>query len=111
MRYIPWSAFKTAVDSRTRGLNDLEVMALALGEILDSSQGDRAQQQLDEIIAMVTRTPLIMLMDKSALRKTGPPRGEAYCNVSGTSCWYGLEDICVNCHRKKGWRQLHGRED
>lgn len=42
-------------------------------------------------------------MDKSA-PKNGTPKGAAYCEKPGTSCYYNSQDICVNCNRPKGWR-------
>lgn len=47
-------------------------------------------------------------MDKTA--RTKKPKGKAYCDVPGTSCWYGPNDVCVNCGRKKGWRQAQKKE-
>ena len=42
-------------------------------------------------------------MDISA--KYGYPKGRDYCDKPGTSCYYGPDDVCVNCGRKKGWRK------
>lgn len=46
-------------------------------------------------------------MDKQTIGRTIRPKGRKYCNTPGTSCYYGPGDICVNCHRKKGWRKSH----
>jgi hypothetical protein len=43
-------------------------------------------------------------MDKSAKRPK-KPKGRAYCDTPGTSCYYDATDTCVNCERKKGWRK------
>jgi hypothetical protein len=43
------------------------------------------------------------MVDKSV----GPhhrPKGRAYCDTPHTYCFYGPDNICVNCGRKKGWR-------
>lgn len=42
-------------------------------------------------------------MDKSVPRRH-TPKGKEYCDVPGTSCLYGPDDLCINCDRKKGWR-------
>jgi len=44
-------------------------------------------------------------MDKSA-RPYRTSKGKEYCDTPGTSCSYGPENICVNCARKKGWRNV-----
>ncbi len=41
-------------------------------------------------------------MDKTA--KASDPKGKTYCNKPGTSCFYGPDNVCVNCGRPKGWR-------
>ena len=43
------------------------------------------------------------MTDKSA--KSGNPKGTAYCDTPGTSCYYGEDDKCVNCERPKGHRK------
>lgn len=45
------------------------------------------------------------MADKSADKFTGTPRGTAYCEAPGTSCWYNSDNVCVNCGRSKGWRK------
>jgi hypothetical protein len=50
-------------------------------------------------------------MDKSALNKTSAPKGAAYCDKPGTSCFYGMNDLCVNCFRRKGWRKSRLKGD
>lgn len=44
------------------------------------------------------------MADKSADQFKGRPKGKAFCDTPGTSCWYNSSDVCVNCGRKKGWR-------
>lgn len=44
------------------------------------------------------------MSDKSA-RSKAKPKGQAYCDTPGTSCYYGPNDVCVNCNRPKGWRK------
>jgi len=48
------------------------------------------------------------MTDKTALNKTVKPKGAAYCNTPGTSCYYDAQNKCVNCGRAKGWRLIHG---
>jgi hypothetical protein len=44
-------------------------------------------------------------MDKSTDKRIVTPKGAAYCNTPGTSCYYNAKDVCVNCGRPKGWRK------
>jgi hypothetical protein len=43
--------------------------------------------------------------DKSVVGINHIPKGQAYCDVPGTSCTYDENQICVNCFRTKGWRR------
>jgi hypothetical protein len=45
-------------------------------------------------------------MDKSTQGKTITPKGKAYCDKPGTSCYYNALNLCVNCGRLKGWRKF-----
>jgi hypothetical protein len=44
------------------------------------------------------------MTDKTA-SQTISPRGAAYCDTPGTSCFYNDSDDCINCGRHKGWRR------
>ena len=45
------------------------------------------------------------MADKSVMfQKNHQPKGRSYCETPGTSCCYGMNDVCVNCLRPKGWR-------
>jgi hypothetical protein len=43
-------------------------------------------------------------MDKNGPGPGYVPKGKAYCEKPGTSCWYNERDVCRNCGRPKGWR-------
>jgi len=44
-------------------------------------------------------------MSDKSVPKNPTPKGRAYCEKPGTACFYGPDDICVNCLRRKGWRR------
>jgi hypothetical protein len=48
------------------------------------------------------------MADKSADQFRGQPKGREYCDTPGTACWYNSDDTCVNCGRRKGWRNESG---
>jgi hypothetical protein len=51
------------------------------------------------------------MTDKSIVGVKHTPKGQAYCDVAGTSCCYDDMEVCINCFRTKGWRQHKRKTD